>query len=161
RENKRLSTSLALQQGLMFSEQGDPGRAAHWLARGLQIAGNENPDLERVLRLNLSSCQSQLPTLKAMLPHNGEVLATAFSPDGKVFATGCSDGAIQLWNALSNDPIGSAMKAGGPVYALAFSPDGQKLLTGTGVVLSDQEKGSAQVWSVVSRTPLGSALPHP
>jgi RNA polymerase sigma factor (sigma-70 family) len=53
----------------------------------------------------------------------------AFSPDGKMVATGTIDGVLRLWEVATSKELNSAEAHGGPVTYLAFSPDGKTLAT--------------------------------
>lgn len=59
--------------------------------------------------------------------HKGEVSSIAFSPNGKLMATGGTDGAIILWDMPSRQPIGPPFVGSGSVWSLAFRPDGRAL----------------------------------
>jgi WD40 repeat protein len=81
--------------------------------------------------------------------HTEALYAVAFSPDGKLIATGSFDKTIKLW-----DPSGKEIRTfGGPaghqnlVLAVAFSRNGQMLASGS----SDN---SAKIWDVPSSSPL-------
>src|SRR5262249_41146570 len=70
--------------------------------------------------------------------HVGEVLAVAFSADGKWLVSGADDGSVRLWDATTGTalhvwrahapqrpPIGTLALAKGGVAALDISPDGR------------------------------------
>jgi uncharacterized delta-60 repeat protein len=76
------------------------------------------------------------------MAHDGAVSALAFSPNGKVVASGSYDNTVRVWDALTGKEI-ARMTHGGPVYALAFSPDGK-------VVVSGSEDYTARVWDAAT-----------
>jgi WD40 repeat protein len=59
----------------------------------------------------------------------GEICALAVSPDGTLLATGTRDGAVRLWEASSQRPLGRWQAHEEAVTALAFFPDSRDLLT--------------------------------
>jgi WD40 repeat protein len=86
------------------------------------------------------------------LQHGGEVVALAFSPDGKLLLTGCSDGTGRLWDVVTGKPR-LPLKHRGAVVAVAFSPDGQTFVTGSW-------DGAARVWKTADGTPACPPLAH-
>lgn len=64
----------------------------------------------------------------------GSVMAIAFSPDGRLLATGDDDGTVRLWATATSAPVRTMHVRGAPsggsgVGGVAFSPDGKTLAT--------------------------------
>jgi tetratricopeptide (TPR) repeat protein len=87
------------------------------------------------------------------LRHKSEVLAVAFSPDGKTVLTGSADNNARLWSAATGKALLPPLRHLGAVSAVAFSPDGQTVLTGS----TDR---TARLWSAVGGKALGPPLRH-
>ncbi|WP_285752370.1 serine/threonine-protein kinase [Lentzea sp. NBRC 105346] len=93
-----------------------------------------------------------------LIGHNEEVTSIAFSPDGKLLASGDgerNDGpVVRLWDAATGKQIttlvGPHGTGGASANAVAFSPDG-KLLAAGGNRLGD----STMLWNVADRQLVG------
>jgi WD40 repeat protein len=83
--------------------------------------------------------------------HQGAIDAVAFSPDGRLVATGSQDGTARLWDAATGDPIGKPLRHDKTVGAVCFSTDGKLLLTGS-------QDGTARLWDVALQQPNGPPL---
>jgi WD40 repeat protein len=88
--------------------------------------------------------------LLALSGHTGNVLAVAFSPDGKIIATG--DGSkVRLWDLRNpRSPLvldGHAL----PVLGLSFAPDGKRLA-------SASQDMTVRVWDLTVRPPSSRVL---
>jgi WD40 repeat protein/tetratricopeptide (TPR) repeat protein len=72
------------------------------------------------------------------------VASAAYSPDGKILATGHLDWSVRLWDAPTGRLQTSFVALTGPVYGLAFSADGRKLAL-AGI------DGLARVWDLTTQ----------
>jgi RNA polymerase sigma factor (sigma-70 family) len=62
--------------------------------------------------------------------HTSGVQRLAFSPNGKLVASGSQDRTARIWDFASGKELHRLEAKDGMVYALAFSPDGKTLATG-------------------------------
>ncbi len=61
----------------------------------------------------------------------GSILAVAFSPDGKLLATGDSNGEVRLWQVADAQPLLTFQGHTSWVFSVAWSPDGQTIASGS------------------------------
>jgi WD40 repeat protein/serine/threonine protein kinase/tetratricopeptide (TPR) repeat protein len=74
----------------------------------------------------------------------GMPYVTGFSPVGKTFFTGLSNGEVRFWDAATLTPLGEPILHPGHICSGLFSPDGKSLLIAC-------EDGSCRLWDVATR----------
>ncbi|HKQ06771.1 MAG TPA: hypothetical protein VJ464_16675 [Blastocatellia bacterium] len=101
--------------------------------------------------------------------HTDPVISVAYSPDGKLLASGSKDKTIKLWEVSSGKPLGTLQGHEDSVLSVIFSPDGKVLASsssdktiklweaGSGKLLSTLEGHGAAV-SLVAFSPDGKLL---
>jgi len=77
---------------------------------------------------------------------NGEIFSMAFSPDGRLLASGGNDDAIRLWDTSRGELVFTLRRASTNIAQLAFSPDGSRLYAG-------HDPGPLRVWSTATAYP--------
>ncbi|MCC3417909.1 MAG: NACHT domain-containing protein [Microcoleus sp. PH2017_07_MST_O_A] len=83
----------------------------------------------------------------------GSLFALAFSPDGKLLATGGSDGMVRCWEVASRREILTCKGHSSWIRSVAFSPDGKTLASGA----SDQ---TVKLWDCHSGECLQTCQGH-
>jgi eukaryotic-like serine/threonine-protein kinase len=91
--------------------------------------------------------------IQAAPRHARDIIAVAFTPDGRTLVTASKDKTARFWDAATGAPIGEVMRHDGWVNALALTADGRAVLTG-----SDDRTG--RLWSVPDGSPLTTPLRH-
>jgi WD40 repeat protein/serine/threonine protein kinase len=153
-ETRLVSARLALERGLTLCEQGNASQGMLWLARSLQIAPEEDADLQRDIRTSMGRWRSSLHSLETLWLQPSRVWCLAVSPDGKAFVTGGPDSAPQHWDFLRQRPLWDLPFKSGWLGASAFSPDGKW------VAAADPDN-RIQIWDAATGKPVGQPLTQP
>ncbi len=74
----------------------------------------------------------QLSPLRTLATTSGPVWSIATSPDGRIIASGSTDGTIQLLDLYTGKNLGKLSGHDGPVWSVAMSPDGRTLVSASG-----------------------------
>ncbi len=123
----------------------------------LALASNLPSENGRVLVWNISDGKLK----HQLIGHNGVVWGVAFSPDGKILASGSTDTTVRLWKVSNGEPFGGSLRGhDNTVFGVTFSPDGKTLAS---AAASGSNDGEVRLWDVPSGNllPISPLLHHP
>ena len=122
-------TRLCLERARVSFDREAHAEGMLWLARALENAPSEPPDLQRVIRTSLCGWHAGPKLMERCLRHGGEVHAIAFCPEGRRLLTAGGDRTARLWDVSTGSPLSRPLDHEGPVRAVAFYPDGRSVAT--------------------------------
>ena len=91
----------------------------------------------------------------ATLRHTDDVISIAFSPDGKMLASGSDDDTVRLWNATTGTLIHTLEGHTDDVNSVAFSPDGNTLASASG-----SWNNTVRLWNATTGTLIHTLEEH-
>ncbi len=97
---------------------------------------------------------ARLPGTAVLTSDGASVDAVAYSPNGKILATGDTHGILRLWDVATRRqigvPLGTPGRAG-EIDSVAFSPDGN-------IVATAGQEGIVRLWNVATHQLIGKPL---
>jgi WD40 repeat protein len=110
---------------------------------------DDRPERGSVLRKVLQQSPRFITFLHG---HTDSVQSVAWSPKGKILASGSKDNGIRLWDVVTRHSLGPPLTGhAGTVRSVAWSPDGKTLASGS-------DDNTVILWDVTTHQPIGSPL---
>lgn len=82
-----------------------------------------------------------------------EIYGVAVSPDGRLVATGISEGSVWIWDTVTGKEVATLPAVTASAMCVAFHPDGETLAVG-------YADGTIRLWSLATFTLVGQTLAH-
>ncbi|THH17761.1 hypothetical protein EW146_g3118 [Bondarzewia mesenterica] len=91
---------------------------------------DNSPD-DNLRRLAITELKRRWPLHIAKEFRDNPVYSIAFSPDGKLIASGSWDKAVRVWAAETGEITAALTGHNDDVFSVAFSPDGKRIVSGS------------------------------
>jgi WD40 repeat protein/DNA-binding SARP family transcriptional activator len=131
----RLTTSRELALAALTTLDSDPELSIMLAVQALQVAHTR--EAENMLHQALSVSRVE----RTLFGHELEVSGLAFSPDGKLLASGSVDTVVRIWEVDSGRELHALTGFENMVYGLDFDPAGQRLA-------ASSFDGTVRIWDV-------------
>jgi WD40 repeat protein len=92
--------------------------------------------------------------------HADAVQRVAFSPNGRMLASGSKDGTVKLWDAARGRELATLPGLKDEVRIVDISPDGKLLATGSGSWEQPGLPGEVKLWSLTTRREVAALGRH-
>jgi WD40 repeat protein len=146
--NRRLLYAAQMNLAYQSWDIGNIGRVWELLESGQPKPGEEDlRSFEWYYLWRIS--HSDPPTLQ----HQTGIESLAFSPNGKILATGIADGKVKLWDTATRQERSTLNGHKGIVSSVAFSPNGNMLATGS-------FDGTEKLWDAATGQELATLKGH-
>jgi WD40 repeat protein len=115
------------------------------------------PDNDRFIvggwdeKVRIYSIDRGLDKSQAEFPQESLITSVGVAPSGTMYFTCTANGSLRLWDAKTNEQIGSVMKYTSRVKNAIFAPDGKSVFAG-------YFDGSTRQWDVQSHAEIGPPL---
>jgi serine/threonine protein kinase len=123
-----------------------------WFMRGSPATTGTSPSLAAATAATAPASSIVLQPSKTLRGHAGGVISLAYSPNGKVLASGSQDKTILLWDTATWKASEAIKGHSGDVFCVAFSPDGRKLAS----VTSERDSCAVRLWEVETAKSAGT-----
>jgi WD40 repeat protein len=147
-ENRDRVVRLDIANGVRLMDQEDLSGALLWFADALPRVSNRGSE-EEIHRIRIQQTLDVMPKLLGVVSEGGSIRTSAFSHNGRFFATGSfalegarKTGTVTLWDAGSCQKVWGTTHLGKPIRYVRFSQDDRRLLVSSAIV---QGKGSEQL----------------
>jgi WD40 repeat protein len=151
--NRKLSRTFSQSTYTLGQDAAEEGRyseALAYFARTLEMNPEQTPAADRVFSI---LTQVSLPGLYRTFKDDRELEAIAFSPDGKLIATGSRDDALRVYSLEKGTSV-ARWRFNRRVEAIDFSSDGRYIAAGS-------NDGRAAIFDMESKEQIGPWLEHP
>jgi Tol biopolymer transport system component len=121
-----------------------------------ELAGETKLANPPVLRDERAAPEAPAPKFKkSLIGHTQGVISVAYSPDGRLLASGDGAGEVRVWNVPDGTPRYVLPALKGRACALAFSPDSKFLLTA-----AEKRNGDINIWDAETGKPDSALKGH-